>query len=324
MNTKILSNILHKISHSKKNIPIVFGCSNQYVPYLYTTLLSLKQHTSKEHFYEINILETNITDFAKKNIKELFSNTHNIDLKFINLTDIIDKNIEYFLPFKEKNKLPSNAGLVTFYSIFIPEIFSSYEKVIFLDADLIIEEDIANLFSIDMEDKAFAGVLDLQMINAVQSNVFNKEYSIREYFNNILKLDCFNYINTGVFLVNVSKLKERNFFQKALDFIKNTVILYPDQDVYNKILNDSIKIISPEWNYQEIFENHNFIHKLNNQEIKQDLLNIKKPKIFHYASKRFLHDLQSESELRFWKYAKETPYYEALLNMRIISVQLNK
>ena len=54
------------------------------------------------------------------------------------------------------------------------------------------------------------------------------------------------------------------------------------------------------------------------------LLNIKKPKIFHYASKRFLHDLQSESELRFWKYAKETPYYEALLNMRIISVQLNK
>ncbi len=324
MNAKISLNKLYKKTISKKSIPIVFGCSNQYVPYLYTTLVSLKQHSSEKNFYEINILETNITDYSKENIKELFRNTRNISLNFINITNIIEKNIEYFLPFKERNKLPSNAGLVTFYSVFIPEIFPSYEKAIFLDADLIIEKDVADLYRIDMEDKAFAGALDFQMINAVQSNALNKEYPIREYFNNILKLDCFNYINTGVFLVNISKLKEKNFFQRALDFIKDTVILYPDQDVYNKILSDSIKIISPEWNYQEIFGNSDFINKLNNKEIQNHLLSIKKPKIFHYASKRFLHDLQSESELRFWKYARQTPYYEALLNMRIISVQLNR
>ena len=315
---------MHKIYTSKRNIPIVFGCSNQYVPYLYTTLLSLKRHISDKNFYKISILETNITDISKKNVKALFHDTHNIDLEFINITDIINRNIEYFLPFKEKNKLQSNAGLVTFYSIFIPEVFPSYEKVIFLDADLIVESDVANLYNIDMEDKALAGVIDFQMINAVQNNIFNKEYNVKEYFNNILKLDCSNYINTGVFLVNIPKLKEREFFQQALDFIKNTVILYPDQDVYNKILSDSIKIISPEWNYQEIFENSNFINNIKNKEIQKHLLKLPPPKIFHYASKRFLHDLLSESELRFWSYARETPYYEALLNMRIISVQLNR
>ena len=213
MNTKVISNILHKIYTSKRNIPIVFGCSNQYVPYLYTTLLSLKRHISDKNFYKISILETNITDISKKNVKALFHDTHNIDLEFINITDIINRNIEYFLPFKEKNKLQSNAGLVTFYSIFIPEVFPSYEKVIFLDADLIVESDVANLYNIDMEDKALAGVIDFQMINAVQNNIFNKEYNVKEYFNNILKLDC-------------SKLKRKLKWQPVWhiqDAVRNTV-----------------------------------------------------------------------------------------------------
>ena len=213
---------------------------------------------------------------------------------------------------------------MAFYSIFIPEFFAKYEKVLYLDADLVILSDVAELYKQDLHDNVLGGILDFQIISAVKSNAICRNTRLDTYFSDILKLDYTKYVNTGVFLVNVTKMKNMNFLDKALNLIKTTPIFYPDQDVYNTICNDSVEILSPKWNYQAIFDNRAFL-KVSGENTYQDYFSdFTVPNILHYASKQKIPDLKSFFEVMFWKYARKTPYYEALLDMRILEIKYVK
>ena len=100
-------------------------------------------------------------------------------------------------------------------------------------------------------------------------------------------------------------------------------MLYPDQDIYNKVCAGKIKFLDAGWNYQDIFENKHFL-KVAGDNVIEDFFNFDTPRILHFASKRKLRDLRVFSEVTFWKYARNTPYYECLLNMRIMEVQYER
>lgn len=309
----------------KKNfIPIVFGCSNNYVPYLYVTIISLLDHISNKNFYELNILNSDIQEFSKSNILKLVENKKNVKVNFIDVSQICVEKQQYFDLFKKANNVTSNHNLVAFYFIFIPEFFAKYEKVLYLDADLVILSDVAELYKQDLHDNVLGGILDFQIISAAKSNAICRNTRLDTYFSDILKLDYTKYVNMGVFLVNVTKMKNMNFLDKALNLIKTTPIFYADQDVYNTICNDSVEILSPKWNYQSIFDNRAFL-KVSGENTYQDYFSdFTVPNILHYASKQKIPDLKSFFEVMFWKYARKTPYYEALLDMRILEIKYVK
>ena len=248
----------------------------------------------------------------------------NVKVNFIDVSQICVEKQQYFDLFKKTNNVTSNHNLVAFYSIFIPEFFAKYEKVLYLDADLVILSDVAELYKQDLHDNVLGGILDFQIISAAKSNAICRNTRLDTYFSDILKLDYTKYVNTGVFLVNVTKMKNMNFLDKALNLIKTTPIFYPDQNVYNTICNDSVEILSPKWNYQSIFDNRAFL-KVSGENTYQDYFSdFTVPNILHYASKQKIPDLKSFFEVMFWKYARKTPYYEALLDMRILEIKYVK
>ena len=104
------------------------------------------------------------------------------------------------------------------------------DKVIYLDSDLIVLDDIKKLWEI--ETKYIAGCLDpMAKLHAKRNNLRN------------------NYINSGVLLMNLKNLRKINYFERIEATQKggyNLSLL--DQDVINIAFNDIIKLLPVEWN----------------------------------------------------------------------------
>ena len=85
------------------------------------------------------------------------------------------------------------------------------DKIIYIDTDTMIYNDIQELFDIELVDEEYAAVQD-----AVGHKFFGK-----------------NYINAGVLLLNVKRIKETGLFDKCIDYIMNKRSFMPDQDAIN-------------------------------------------------------------------------------------------
>ena len=113
-----------------------------------------------------------------------------------------------------------------------------HNKVLYLDVDLIVNNDLKDLWNININDYYCAAVKDLN-------------FDTEKYKKCIGMSDNEEYINAGVILFNLKKLREDNIAEK---YFKNNEIYkdkikYQDQDVINITLSNKIKIIDSIYNF---------------------------------------------------------------------------
>ena len=106
------------------------------------------------------------------------------------------------------------------------------DKVLYLDADLLFNRDIRLLYDIDIEDFEYA--------------------SSRDHYGKYLVHP--NYINSGVLLLNLSKIRQTKLFEKARDILRVKKLLFPDQSAIR--INTTKKKMLP-----QKFNDQKFLHK---------------------------------------------------------------
>lgn len=108
------------------------------------------------------------------------------------------------------------------------------QKVIYLDCDLVVLDDIANLLSFDMQGAPIACVANLQGTD--QSR---------------MGLGYQHYFNSGVLLVDLERWKARNVLDQVERILKqhDYTLNYPDQDALNLIFQDWYRL-PMRWNMQ--------------------------------------------------------------------------
>ena len=106
------------------------------------------------------------------------------------------------------------------------------DKILYLDNDVICRLDPSRFYDIDMRDLEMAGVLDY--------------YGSWFFKNKPLKRD---YLNSGVLLLNLSKIKQTGLFEKCRRRCRETEMFMPDQSALNK-LSVAKKIVSRKFNEQ--------------------------------------------------------------------------
>jgi len=159
--------------------------------------------------------------------------------------------------------LPVLGGYSTYYRILIPDLLpKSIKKVLYLDCDTIVENDLTGLFSMDLSKNALAAVED---VGAVKSDfkMLKKRLKIPEKN---------SYFNSGVMMMNLEFMRKNSSGKKIVSFLKrNTAkVVMHDQDGLNAVLfNHWIKIP----------ETYNYII-MNNSLIFDKHAN---PKIIHFA-----------------------------------------
>lgn len=267
-------------------IPIFFAVDDGYIPFLAVALESLIDNASKKYYYSIKILYTNINEENKRKINKY--KCENVNIEFVDLNYYIEK-------VKDKLYTRDYYTKTTYFRLFIPNLYPQYNKAIYLDSDIVVLGDISELYNQEIENNLVAAAPD----DVIQSTKVFQEYAEKV----VGVADYRNYFNAGILLMNLDEFRKFKFQEKflyLLETIKFTVA--QDQDYLNRLSKGKVKIIDKAWDKMPI-ANDNF-----------DENNLK---IIHYnlAYKPWHYDNIKYKEY-FWKYAKETEYYDDICKIK--------
>jgi lipopolysaccharide biosynthesis glycosyltransferase len=211
--------------------------------------------------------------------------------------------------------LNSYMSISTYYRFYIPQLFSHYDRILYLDSDLIVDADISDFASLDFDDKLAICSPSPFIRNKVLKGD-DEKFSLN-YFTHVLKMpDPLQYFNAGVMLYNIKKMNEIDITTKlfeALEDIKEPFL--QDQDILNSVLsnNGGVKLISSKYNMTRTFvitAKRLFLERL------KEIFRISKKNnwffIYHYVGKDKPWMTKRSDGLLFVKYAKMSPFYKQI------------
>ena len=175
---------------NKKEIPIFFALDNNYIPFLAVTLQSIIDNSSENYLYNLRILYTNI---SKENIARIkkFSKD-NIRIEFVDLNYYIDR-------IKDKLYTRDYYSKDTYFRLFLPTLYPEYDKVLYLDCDIVVLDDIAKLYNINIKNSLLGAITE-------ETAIYTPE--IKNYAKRVIGVsDNKHYFNAGVLLMNLKELR---------------------------------------------------------------------------------------------------------------------
>ena len=286
-------------------LPIVFTCDDAYFKYANVVITSIIHNQNRNCRYEINVLSEFISNENMMLARKQLENHSNFTINFVILKDF--DSSKFFLN--------SYMSISTYYRFYIPQLFSRYDRILYLDSDLIVDADISDFASLDFDDKLAICCPSPFIRNKVLKGD-DEKFSLN-YFTHVLKMpDPLQYFNAGVMLYNVKKMNEIDITTKlfeALEDIKEPFL--QDQDILNSVLsnNGGVKLISSKYNMTRTFvitDKRLFLERL------KEIFRISKKNnwffIYHYVGKDKPWMTKRSDGLLFVKYAKMSPFYKQI------------
>ena len=132
-----------------------------------------------------------------------------------------------------------------------PELFSQYKKILSLDIDVVINDDVSDLWDYDLSQVYLAGVPEPQRKTTSSSP---------------------DYINFGVVMMNLEKLREDHKQEQIINMLNTKKIDCPEQGAYNRACAYQILPLPADYNYTA------YSHITGDAE---------RQRIIHYAGQKF-------------------------------------
>jgi len=278
---------------NKHIIPIAYATDNNYTfPTLVsiTSLLENIKHHPKT-LYDIYIMLSN--DFTEKN-KEILKSAQELYpnkciITFINMGNM----------FTEQKTLP----ITKYYRLALHDKLPHIDKIIYLDGDTIMFEDLTDLINLDMKGYYILGFLD---------NLF---WALEMY-----KIKDAIVLNTGVLLMDLKALRDFNTTEKFREFMNkyNNSVVQEDQTIINVVLQKYINKLPPKygiWGFDsmQLALEHN---KVQRPKFKYNIETYKMafelPAIVHFTGSKPFNNKNATYYLDWWNYAKKTKYYDKI------------
>ena len=267
-------------------IPIFFAVDDKYVPFLAVTLQSLLNNASQENYYVIKILYTNMSEESKEKISKY--TRENVNIEYVDLNYYIEK-------IKEKLYTRDYFSMTTYFRLFISNLYPQYNKAIYLDCDIVLLKDIAELYNIDIGDN---------LLGAVPDDIIQKNEVFQEYVEKVVGVASYKtYFNAGMLIMNLDELRKTDFqgkFLYLLETVKYSVV--QDQDYLNRICKGRVKLLDKSWNVMP-----NATKDINEADIK--LIH------YNYQYKPWHYDNIPYAKY-FWDLAKKTEFYNKLAEVK--------
>ena len=210
-------------------ISIISAANENFAQHYGVMLTSLFQNKKTETEIELYLLHTYLSEQNKINILSITekykTNIHFIKVNIADYEDCIKKGI-----------LDNHLSNESYFRLSIARFSPKHlNKIIYLDCDLVILKDLADLWTIDIEQFAVGAVHDLT--NPIL-DVYIKNLGINE---------TNSYFNAGVMLINLKKWRYLNVEKFTFEFIVNRSV--GDQAALNVILHNKCLYLERKYNY---------------------------------------------------------------------------
>ena len=226
-------------------INLLYAGNDKVFDGLLISLLSITKHTKEP--LSVYVLTMDLTDISEKcriitqdqaSYLETMIQETNKESKI----KLIDTRELFLKELGNSKNLKTHFTPYTMLRLLADEIEDLPDKVLYLDTDTIINNDISELYNIDIDNYELACVKDIYNWAAPS------RWRIKNYF------------NAGVLLLNMKKCKETGLFAKTRDLVNNKKLAYVDQDALNrsvkyKLMLD-VKFNAKDKYYKEIVVHH--------------------------------------------------------------------
>ena len=209
----------------------------------------------------IHLLHNSLRSRTVKRLQKIAAKYKvDLDLKQID-TDIL-KDF-YF----DKSKHYGN--VMMFARLLLSSVLPDLDKIIYLDCDIVVLNDLQSLWNFDVSDVAVAMAPDFTL----------KDKSTL----NRLGITTGYYLNSGVILMNLDYWRKHDVQNRIFSYIleKGDKLIYNDQDALNSVLQNERKELHIKYNFSYYYF-HRLIGVLYKEKIHEIIEARDNPIIFHY------------------------------------------
>ena len=197
------------------SIPVLFCANGPYFQHAAVTIASLLTNNRARHF-DLTIATDQAYPAEESKLQTMVAAFGNATLRVA------------VFGLERMTGLPTrlHLTLLMYLRLFAANILGpEIGRVLYLDTDLVVCADIADLWTTDMDDHAIACAPDIY--------------------------GGATYANSGVMILNLDLWRCENAQEKLLGYIRtHSDLAYPDQDALNTVFAGRIKMLPLRWNFQ--------------------------------------------------------------------------
>lgn len=276
-----------------KHIPIVVISDERQAFAVATAFINLLEVKKTGTFYDLYAIVS--PDFGAENKAKIKSIQNDYEACAIHLIEADNR----FDNIKNKTTYISNACA---YKFCLAEFLPKLNKVLYLDTDIVVFDDLTALYDIDIKDNYIGGVFSFAHL---------LQAGLRERLN---VSDMLSYVNAGVMLVNLKQIRKDNIINQCVKLI-GSYDDSVDQHIYNKVCFGHIALIAPKYN---VTHSNEPFYK---QEIaltaftQKEVIETQNPVIYHYTGPNKPWNAAGLKYGLIWlRYCKKSPYWDLVLN----------
>ena len=287
-------------------VPVVLAASDGYAPMLLATVASMLEHASPAFRYDVVVLSG---DFSARNQRvvrdHVAARWPHARVRFA--------DVRAFVADRGLATSNEHISVETYYRFLIQRVLPDYDRVLYLDSDLVVLGDVAELWATDLEGCLVGAVTDIDYLG----NLNMPDGERLAYSREVLGLaDPYGYFQAGVLLLDTAGLRALHTVEEWLALAARDCYIYDDQDILNAECQGRVRYLDPSWNVMhdcdgrvekvfsfapaEVYDRYREAYAA--------------PRIVHYAGyeKPWKPGPCDERGL-WWSYARRTPLYEEAL-----------
>ena len=206
---------------------IAFCCTKNWYIHLYTIIYALFKYNKVEKIYLF--IEDDEISYLK-----------NDKIEFINVNKI-PKIIKETSP-----NYNTHYSKMSYVRCYFTKILKD-DKILYLDVDTLVVDNIQELWELNLKDNTIAGVHE-----PGEWNKYLNTYGLDD-----------TYINSGVLLMDLKKIREEKLDDSMIYLLNHTKFAFPDQDIINLVCRNRIHQLSNIYNSSEttgIVDNAKILH----------------------------------------------------------------
>lgn len=203
-------------------INILVTMDENYIPYLNVMLTSML-HSNPECSFDVYLLHSSIQEEAVTETRRILGKSNSLILIHVGNTGL------------EEAPTTSRYPTEIYYRIFAARYLPQHlDRILYLDPDIIVNGNLQHLYGLPLDDYYFAAASHIgKALTAVNSIRLNMEDS--------------PYINSGVMLMNLERLRREQKCEDVFAFIekRKKLLMLPDQDIISSLYGSKIYALEP-------------------------------------------------------------------------------
>lgn len=292
---------------SDSSVAILLATDSFYVPYCYVAMKSIVLHASSDRIYDFIIFETQLKPEEKEKLSGVGDGAANISVRFCDPKMLLGKH-EAFL----RNTVSDGRITVeTYFRLFSPFLLPEFDKILYLDCDMVACDDVAKLYDENLDGYLLGGVAD----TAAQAFYNGTRMEWAKYFRTI-DADMSKYYNAGMTLFNLKMFRELYTIEQLQQIIGERTYRAHDQDILNIIGKGRLRTLDARWDLCTYGRRYEIDYPYAPKQVYLEYMQARKsPGIIHYAGiEKPWNKPQTDMGEYFWEVARQTPYYEVILS----------